>query len=107
MKTFEKKGFYTYTVKEVKYRYRKRSIPGILKFVNPDTGAIVSKEIQMYGCPSRSTPKLLKGTKPSYNWKIAAGMSTHSVFILGQSYLGFRIKAVIENLFPEFISYII
>lgn len=104
---FETKDFYTCTVEDLQRTFKKASMLGDLFLLNPDIGVKVSRKVQMYGCPTRRMPEPVNGKKPSYHWRIAAATTTHSMFILKRSYYGFRIEALIENLFPKYILYII
>lgn len=105
---FETKHLYTYTtVEDLQRTFKKPSMLGDLFFLNADTGVQVSRKVQMYGCPTQHMPEPVNRKRPLYHWRIAAATTTHSVFILKRSYYGYRIEALIENLFPEYILYII
>lgn len=105
----EEKGFYSYTIEEMCYTNRTPAALSDLIFHDPSTGVKVSKMMYMYGCPTRIMQEPEKGAKPLYIWRIAAATSTHSVFILKRVNFKnkFTLEAFIENLFPEYILYIV
>lgn len=103
MKNFEMEGNYTYIPSRV-HGIKLKSAN--LVFIDPDTGKRVFKKVKMYSCPTTKSV-VKKGYPRSYDWKIVAGVTTHSVLILKRVFNGFIIKALIENLFPEYILYII
>lgn len=93
-----------------------------VRIFHPNNNKAVLKDIRMHGCPTWNSPEPKK-KRPSYNWKIAAATTPHSVFILRRlsntyetdcqtacqatSKTPFQIVALIENLFPQHISFII
>lgn len=107
MKTSEKYGIYIQTAQG--FQCRKPSLFSNLIIYDPDNGKPICKKIKMYTCPTLSKPQRVRKERLSYNWRLCAAMTNHSVFILRRlgNAKGSEIRALIVNLFPKYISYII
>lgn len=137
MKTFENDKLFAVAPEDMINRRAKNFKVHHLCFFHPDTNKAVLKDVNMYSCPTWNPKIVRKpniSLRFSYVWQIAAATTFHSVFILKfnnrlteifkkssemplkcasrtlcQAVCSsiFLIEALVENLEPEFISYII
>lgn len=127
MKTLENDKLYIYTPEDMKQKRDIQLTDCHLRFFNPDTNQLVSKDINVYSCRTSHQPVLGRLNYTSYDYKIAAGTTPDSVFILKRVHLRHKVKchnasqngcqitskrdceilAVIKNVYPQHILYII
>lgn len=126
MKTLENDKMHVRTPEDMKYIRETNFNECHLGIFNPDINETVSKHINVYSCQTSFQP--VPGRKyKSYVYKIAAGTTPDSVFILRRvhisnkikcqdaskngcqitSIIGCEILAFVKNMYPQYILYII
>lgn len=124
MKTLEKNNLYVYTLEDLK-RKRRDGYGSVchLRIFHPDMKEIVLKDVKMNTIPTVNRKNGEERSRLSHNFKIAAGTSVDSVFILRRikktseidcqngcqavCKTPCRIVAFVKHLYPQHISYII
>lgn len=129
MKYFIKDNSYTYPSEDIMEKFIKHLTISHLRVTHPYTKKAVLMDVRMYGCPTRKLPNSKKiRIQYSYNWRLAAATTSDSLFILsatvvkagelecqtaGQtvcqatSKTAYQIVALVKNLYPKFISFLI